>query len=94
MRFELPLLTLTLFLALAAGNAWAEETAGNDTPDSSSQPSNIDDWDEDVHEPDNDWTFFGMGFESRQAASGASSAGGGASGAVSSIKKGGSRRGK
>ncbi len=92
MRLQLPLLTLTLFLAMAANGALADETAAS-PPDTSTQPSNIEDWDEDVDEH-NDWTFFGMGYESRQAASGTASASGGASGAVSSIKKGGSKRGK
>ncbi|MEN8178823.1 MAG: hypothetical protein ABFS39_09395 [Pseudomonadota bacterium] len=91
MRLERLVLTLTLFLALAAGSAWADETPV-DTPNDSPTPSNIEGWDEDADKDDN-WTFFGMGYESRQAASGATSASG-ASGAASSIKKGGSRRGK
>ncbi len=55
MRSELLLLTLLLFLALAAGSAWADE-APVDSSEETSQPSNIEGWDVDPKvEEDKDW---------------------------------------
>lgn len=92
MRSEQLLLTLLLFLALAAGSAWADE-APVDSSEDTSRPSNIEGWDVDPQEEEDNWTFFGIGFESRQAISGQNAAGATAS-ALSGNKKGGARRGK
>ena len=78
-----------LLLCLAAGGAWAEEA-----PSPGASPaSNIEGWVDDDN-PDastDDWTWFGMGYESR--ISGNSNSSGAASGGAGAAGVGGARRG-
>jgi hypothetical protein len=79
-RFSLPsLLAGGLLLSLAAGNAWAETEAAGAEPDPA---SNIEGWivEEDADDPKNNWTWFGMGYESRISGTGGSAAAGSGSG--------------
>jgi hypothetical protein len=96
MRPVINLLTLTLFLALASGSAWADDSTAS--TGKGEQSSNIEGWDVDMQEDQDDMTFFGMGFETRQAMTGQSAgnaAGAAGSSALGGIKKSsGPRRGK
>jgi hypothetical protein len=61
--------SLILCLALGQGYAWAEETpvsATDDVTEDTSTVSHVEAW-EDETSQDDDWTWFGMGYESRKS---------------------------
>jgi hypothetical protein len=70
-----PLLAAWLLLSPAAGSAWAETAKPGAEPETA---SNIEGWvdEEDEGDPQNNWTWFGMGYESRVSGSSASVAAG------------------
>jgi hypothetical protein len=64
---------LTILLLLSMGQLWADDGVENDTIDTDlEQPSNMESWQEGWQndKKSNEWTWFGMGYESRRAASG------------------------
>ncbi len=64
---------LTILLLLSMGRLWAADGSENDDVDTDlEQPSNMESWQEGWQKEDKDseWTWFGMGYESRRAASG------------------------
>ncbi len=66
MRNSKPILLLLLISTAMATNAWAEETPGAVNADEApEQSSNMQSW-EDEDRKDN-WTWFGMGYESRRS---------------------------
>jgi hypothetical protein len=72
---------LTILLLLSMGQLWADDGVENDAIDTDlEQPSNMESWQEGWQndEKSSEWTWFGMGYESRRAASG--SQGGASSG--------------
>jgi hypothetical protein len=72
---------LTILLLLSMGQLCADDGVENDAIDTDrEQPSNMESWQEGWQndEKNSDWTWFGMGYESRRAASG--SQGGASSG--------------
>ena len=84
----IPLLAGGLLLGLTAGSAWAESPASGST---SKPASLIEGWDADEEEGDlrDNWTWFGMGYESRLSGSQGSSAAGNRSSGASAAGVGG-----
>jgi hypothetical protein len=60
--------SLILILALGLNNAWAEEggVAVDEAPGDTTPVSHIDGWEEESS-PEDTWTWFGMGYESRNS---------------------------
>jgi hypothetical protein len=83
-----PLLAGGLLLLAAGGNVWADT---NDTGSTPAQESNIENWDEDESEdgPGGNWTWFGMGYESRISSNQNSVAAGSRSSGVTAAGAGG-----
>ena len=85
-----PFLAGGLLLSLAAGSAWADPPSETGATQNRSPASNIEGWNEDEREDDlkDNWTWFGMGYESRissnsnAVAAGRSAAGTGGAGAA------------
>ena len=76
MQHKRLILSLTLALCLAAVNARGdEETAADEETDTTTEPSNIEGWEEEDPENEN-WTWWGMGYESRRPSVGPGSSGG------------------
>lgn len=64
---------LAILLLLCMGQLWADDNASDNVDTDLEQPSNMESWQEGWQKEDksSDWTWFGMGYESRRAASAA-----------------------
>ena len=87
-KFPLLAVLACPLLFLAAGNAWAETMQDGSTPAST---SNIEGWDveEEENSPQDNWTWFGMGYESRASGNQGSTAAGSRAGGAGAAGVGG-----